>query len=61
MADIMKETQDKMALLILIVDEFGSLNMQIDSVLCNKFAGVIRFLFGCIVKKFSSKKHCRIC
>ena len=63
MADIMKKTQDKMALIILIVDGFGSLHKQIDSgFFPGKSAGVIFFsIFRCIVKKLSAKKHCRIC
>ena len=59
MAD-MKNQQDKMALIFLIVDGFGSLNMQIDSVFSSESAGVIVFLFGSIVKNLSSKTYCRI-
>ena len=61
MADIMKNTRDKMALIFLIEDGFGSLNVQIDSVFSGESAGVIVFLFRCIVKKLSPKKHCHIC
>ena len=41
MADIMMKVQlDKMALIILIWDVFGSLNMQIDAVFSSESAGV---------------------
>ena len=47
MADIMKKKQqNKMALTFLIVDGFGHLNMQIDSVLSGESVDVIVFLFG---------------
>ena len=41
MADNIKKTQDKMALIFLIVDGCGSLNEQIDSVYPSKSTGVI--------------------
>ena len=42
---IMKIQQDSMALILLIVDLFGILNMQIDVVSPNKSAGVFGFSF----------------
>ena len=40
MANIMIKTQqDKMAFIFLIVDVFGSLNMEIDAVCCSVSAG----------------------
>ena len=56
----MKKTQDKMALIFLIVDGFGSLNVQIDSDFSDESACVIVFLFGWTVKKLLVKKHCPI-
>ena len=52
MADIMKKKQqDKMALTVLIVDGFGRLNMQIDSVFSGESVDVIVvFFFGRKVK-----------
>ena len=44
MADIMmKNQQDKMAIILLILDVFGSLNIQIDAVFSNESAGVLVF------------------
>ena len=61
MADIMmKIQQDKMALIFLTVDAFGSLNIQIELVLSRKSAGVFSFTFGYIVQKLSAKTHWRI-
>ena len=56
MANIMKKTQDKMALIFLIVDGFGCLNIQIDSVFTDNSAGVIGFLFRRLVKTLSAKQ-----
>ena len=51
----MKKTQDKMALIFLIVNGLGSLNIQIESACFIESAGVIGVLFRRIVKKLSSK------
>ena len=51
MADIMKtKQQDKMALTFLIVNGFGHLNMEIDSVFSGESVDAIVFLFGRKVK-----------
>ena len=50
MDDIMKKTQDKMALQFLIVDGFGCINMHINWVSPGKSADIIEFLFWCIIK-----------
>ena len=52
MDDIMNKThQDKIALKYLIVDGFGHVNMQIDSVFLANLLIYIYFLFRRIVKK----------
>ena len=59
--EMKKTQQDKMALIFLIVDRFGSLNMHIDSVFSSDSAGVIGVLFGCTVQTLSAKRNCCIC
>ena len=52
MTDFMMKMQlDKIALIILILDVFGSLNMQIDPGFSSKSTGIISCIFECIVKK----------
>ena len=51
--------QDKMALMFLIVNIFGSLNMQIDAVRFSKSTGVFSFPVRNTVQKLSAK-NCKI-
>ena len=52
MANIMmKIQQDKMALIFLIMDIFGSLNMEIEVAFSSESTIVFDFSFGCIDKK----------
>ena len=58
MADIMmKIQQDKMVLIFIIVNVFGSLNMQIDAMFPIKSAGVIVFSFRPPVKMLLANIH----
>ena len=54
---MMKMQLDKMALIFLFVDGFGSLNMQIDTIFSSKSTDVTSFAFRHIVKKLSAKIH----
>ena len=54
MSEIMMNMQlDKRALILVFVDGFGSLNMQIDTFFSSESASAIGLVFRCIVKKVS--------
>ena len=55
MADIIMKIQDKMALIVLMLNVFGSLNMQIEAIFPSESACVFSFSFQQIVKKLLAK------